>query len=524
MSEQDNLVSKLGQNVNSSTELESSAMPEHWQEFVEYITNGNLVESHPGGYEVSPDIVDQLRERLDFGLDDVLVQHQYEQFVSGFNAPVSEDGLGIEDFFPEPDDLGINDFFPESDPLGDTSGSGAGGDSAGGDSGSVAESTSSFSSLIGDIENEYSQLNDPLDEGLGNFESAPNDPMAFEVYEDPLSGSPDMNSLPQDSEFETVEPIADSEELEEEAPEEEKNETKRQDIGRKNDQENGQEDGQYQATRQLNSPGLGSSMYQMARSLFESGANITTGAAGLTAGVGTWGAERLAPLREKVRNIGRSVDKTVEKADQMTQEQGEAFRQKFRESTLGARTEAIADIINQVGAESYFLNGAASDGLDYSIKELISECRAAEAADPENKDDNKLAKLARHALKEYVSDFTVDSLIDRVKNIEYGNKLVQTYVDHSLPLMEKLGLDGQEIKASIEGPLTDFIEDMNGVSKDLEFLLDVANNAGIMTAEEQVRSDQTLDGLKETVAGMMDKVRNLMAKFGGAQAMPQPGM
>lgn len=120
MSEQDNLVSKLGQNVNSSTELESSAMPEHWQEFVEYITNGNLVESHPGGYEVSPDIVDQLRERLDFGLDDVLVQHQYEQFVSGFNAPVSEDGLGIEDFFPEPDDLGINDFFPESDPLGDT--------------------------------------------------------------------------------------------------------------------------------------------------------------------------------------------------------------------------------------------------------------------------------------------------------------------------------------------------------------------------------------------------------------------
>lgn len=481
-------------------------------EFINFVTSGNKPSLWPTGLEFSGIELDQMRSRLDKGLDDQVISNLYERFEAASQSRESTD------LQQEADQIALDlsqDL--ELDAL---------------DIEQAMDVIEDFDQAIEALPNETVDL---LAGFRGMDESEEVDQELQTIIDEDLDSLNDEGwipetSLPEDSVFETVE---DPEILtEEDHDDNNQDQDQDQDQNQRNNQREYIEQQQSMGMAPMAGGGqgavannqrgaIGQNLYRMTAALTSGVADLSEIATGSIPAAkvslqAAWGTAKDKLEARKAQKQADAVNASVEKASTLTPEQGANKQRNYRERNLSGQISNMSDIMKQAEQSMDRINQPIFDGADISVANALSAVKES--------DDPMMARVLKHQLEEYIKDKGMDALLQEAQDVAYANDLLSGYAENSIETAHKLGMSVEEIEASIKAPLNDYLSDMASHSEMLAELNDIAGEVA-SDPEMQEKTQQMkelIDNIQEVIKSMLDKLKEKLGISQGSDPSPQP--
>lgn len=443
-----------------------------WNEFVLYLSEGVRPEWLDKEYILDDLTRSTLQESLDEGLSNQLIQENFKTFLS---LSQKIEGHEIDEFSG---DASLEEFD------------------------------------LASIEAEFSEgsLLDQMDAGDNLEFSAPSQ------FEDIDLDMPEFNDkLPTDDDMDSFKVQVD-EDLEESNESKESLHNQRIEQARLAEQMEQQLQqgtamaGGYMQGEQTPSKGEGalSALNRMTSKLASSGANLAQTLESVSAAGATWGAQKFQDIAAKVASKTEKVNSEINQISSLSQEQAKAHLDSLRGNTLSGNIGNMAQVM--VDAREIMDNYGQVQGQNtLSLSDMTQQAKQSE--------DPKMESFWKKQIVDALTENGIELLIEDTQALSNANNLVESYLNNSELMSERLGENlGSHVGSELEAYSTEL--------KDSESLLmelsEIAYESGMMDSQQEAKLKEVMEKLQETIKKLSEKLGSLFGPT--AKATVAPGM
>lgn len=472
-----------------SQEVEELSGDELDRLFMEFVLSGEYPEGWPEGLEFSELEIEQLRERLEYGLGDQIVANLYQRFCAA-RAPqssVADPGLVEMEGFDDDAPVAFVSDVPEDD-------------------------APSAASVFDDLDDLDAMSGADALDRFAEFEPS-GMPSELDDFDDPeellrqqaqeqraLHDTPDVPgfNLPSDDDFQ--QPPA-SVEVDDTAPGASQDEASPEDA-KPSDQPTvpvpaEEQKGSREAGEKPSPPPLTDSAKKGGAALYNAAAALAAGTAALAA----WGLNHVGNIPNHVQRGWQGLNNRLDAMREKPASEAQQDMQNWRDANLQGHIAQARSVIEQMNEVRDDLLAQQVPGWSMSLQEGVEQYR--------DTNPNPARDSILDGLKEFVKERTVDALCDEMQSMVTGCERLKGHVEHITELADRLGLSPSLVDSQIVAPIAEKIEEF----EEYLSIMDVLDQVGF-DAEEDPAVPHDDDGLREKMAEKREQLRKALELVG----------